>query len=382
MSHELRTPLNAILGLTEALQDQILGDLAPRQLKALDTIEKSGRHLLELINDILDLAKISSGKMELLLATVSVKSLCESSLVFVKQQAFKKQIQLTSDILDTITTITVDELRIKQVLINLLTNAIKFTPEGGQVTLKVTVKPIPNSEAALEPERSSNSLVILLQVIDTGIGISPTDLAKLFQPFTQIDSSLNRKHMGTGLGLAMVQQIAELHGGWVKVDSQPNQGSCFTVALPYHSPIDPVMPTPNLLGSPTACRLPQPNQQGPLILLADDNEDNLETFIDYLSSRNYRIIVAKNGEAAVQLAKVNLPDIILMDIQMPIMDGLAAIQTLRADRQFDKIPIIALTALAMPGDQERCLKAGANQYLSKPVSLRRLADVIEQVLSS
>ncbi|MGI0494152.1 PAS domain-containing protein [Alkalinema pantanalense CENA528] len=383
MSHELRTPLNAILGLTEALQDQILGDLTPRQLKALGTIEKSGRHLLALINDILDLAKISSGKMELLLATVPVKSLCDSSLVFVKQQAFKKQIQLISNIPDTIKTITIDELRIKQVLINLLTNAIKFTPEGGQVTLKAAIEQIPDSEATLEPEGSYNRSILLLQVIDTGIGISPADLAKLFQPFTQVDSSLNRKHMGTGLGLAMVQQIAELHGGWVKVDSQPNQGSCFTVALPYHSPIYPVSPQSTLLESPASCLLPHPAQSTPpLILLAEDNEENIETFIDYLTSRNYRIIVAKNGEAAVHLAKVNPPDIILMDIQMPIMDGLEAIQAIRADRQLDKIPIIALTALAMPGDQERCLQVGASQYLSKPVSLRRLADVIEQTLSS
>lgn len=386
MSHELRTPLNAILGLTEALQDLILGDLAPRQLKALDTIEKSGRHLLELINDILDLAKISSGKMELALSTVPVKSLCESSLTFIKQQAFKKQIRLTSNLPDAITTITVDELRIKQVLINLLTNAIKFTPEGGQVTLKVTIEPIVESitgpEAVFEPERSTNSPVILLQVIDTGIGISSTDLAKLFQPFTQIDSSLNRKHMGTGLGLAMVQQIAELHGGWVKVDSQPNQGSCFTVALPYHPPIASIITQNDASPSPASCLLPtQPRRPAPLILLAEDNEDNIDTFLDYLSSRNYRIIVAQNGEAAVHLAKLNPPDIILMDIQMPIMDGLAAIQTIRSDRQFDDIPIIALTALAMPGDQARCIEAGATYYLSKPVSLRQLADTIYRALN-
>ncbi|BBC23752.1 PAS domain S-box protein [Pseudanabaena sp. ABRG5-3] len=222
MSHELRTPLNAILGMTESLQEEIYGSVNERQIKALTTIESSGLHLLELINDVLDVAKIESGQMHLELTPVSIHSLCESSLVFIQQQALKKKIQVQTILPPQLPPIYLDERRIRQALINLLNNAVKFTQLNGQVTLEVLwIRASPNSKDYLR-----------IVVRDTGIGIAPESIPKLFQPFIQIDSALNRRYEGTGLGLALVKRIVEMHGGEVGVTSEVGVGSCFIVNLP------------------------------------------------------------------------------------------------------------------------------------------------------
>ena len=226
-----------------------------------------------------------------------------------------------------------------------------------------------------------NIPLILFQVTDTGIGIAAKDLPRLFQPFVQLDSGLNRQYEGTGLGLAMVKQIAELHNGQVTVESAINQGSSFTVALPYQMS-QFASRSPELL-TPFSLPAPKPKEAiAPLILLVEDNEANIQTFIAYLSAYEYRIILAKNGKEGVAMAKEHQPDIILMDIQMPVMDGLQATRLIRADPKLAKVPIIALTARAMQGDQERCIEAGANQYLSKPVELEELIGMIAQFLLS
>jgi PAS domain S-box-containing protein len=390
MSHELRTPLNSILGISESLQEEILGSLNETQLKAIATVESSGEHLLSLINDVLDLSKISAGMIELDIESVSVTNLCSSSLVFIKQQAFNKRIQIHSHIpplIDNIN-INIDERRIKQVLINLLTNAVKFTPNEGRITLLLAVGSghAWQGEATISQRlRDMNSPMIVFQIVDTGIGIAPNDLQRLFQPFVQIDSALNRQYEGTGLGLALVKQIVELHGGQVSAESEVGKGSCFTFALPY-VPSQPIASKSKPTSTDLQDSLPrdvQPeNAIAPLILLAEDNEANIQTFISYLNAINYRVIVAKNGEEAVTLAKENFPDIILMDVQMPIMDGLEATKQIRRDPNLINTPIIALTALAMEGDRDRCLAAGANEYLSKPIKLKQLATVIQQLLSS
>ena len=385
MSHELRTPLNAILGLSESLKEEILGALNETQLKAISTVDSSGEHLLSLINDILDLSKISSGMMELDIASVSVKKVCDSSLVFVKQQAFQKKIQLHSHIPPLINNvnINVDERRIKQVLINLLTNAVKFTPYEGNINLLVAIGSGDTwqGEATIPQQlRDKNSPTILFQVVDTGIGISAKDLQMLFQPFVQVDSALNRQYEGTGLGLALVKQIVELHGGQVMAESEVGQGSSFTVALPCEmSSFNAIASTPT---STTSSSPDIISDNAPLILLAEDNEANIQTFNSYLTAINYRIIIARNGIEAIAQAKENLPDLILMDIQMPRMDGLEATKQIRLDPNLINTPIIALTALAMEGDREKCLEAGANDYLSKPVKLRQLNLLIQQVLGS
>lgn len=221
MSHELRTPLNAVLGLSEGLQEQVYGELNQRQQKAISTIERSGKHLLDLINDILDLAKVESGKLELQIVPNSVQVLCNSSVSFIKQIAYKKNIQIVIEIEPGLDRILADELRMRQVLINLLSNAVKFTPEGGRVTLEVGC--------------DRGAAIVQFHITDTGIGIAPEDISKLFQSFVQIDSRLNRQYSGTGLGLALVKRIVELHQGTIQVNSTVGQGSCFTVTLPYQA---------------------------------------------------------------------------------------------------------------------------------------------------
>jgi PAS domain S-box-containing protein len=373
MSHELRTPLNAILGFSQILLDEGYGVLNDKQKKIIATIERSGDHLLELINDILDLAKIEAGKFELQITNVSVKNLCESSLSFVRQLALTKNIQLTTHGAESVGKIPIDDRRMRQVLINLLSNAVKFTPEGGNVSL--LVQPDPSDQCPSDQ-------CLCLSVIDTGIGIASDDLDKLFQPFVQIDSSLNRQYAGTGLGLALVRSIVELHGGRVKVTSEVGKGSCFTVELPLRSSITEDDSEHCLSPSTARFKTSQPIRVAsrPLVLLAEDNPINTEVLSDYLGSQGYRLIVAQDGREAVKMATQQEPQLILMDIQMPVMDGLEAIQLIRTHQQLAKVPIIALTALAMPLDRDRCLAAGANQFITKPINLRQLNDVMQALL--
>jgi CheY-like chemotaxis protein len=230
---------------------------------------------------------------------------------------------------------------------------------------------------------------VCISVTDTGIGIAPADQLKLFQPFVQVDSALNRQYEGTGLGLALVKRIVELHEGDVNLRSELGHGSCFTVRLPYVCDIEESS-TPAHLILPdrvqTSAAIASSSspltelQIEPLILLAEDNEANISTVSSYLEAKGYRIIFAKNGEEAIALAKTHQPDLILMDIQMPIMDGLEATKQIRLDPKLVNIPIIALTALAMTGDRDRCLEAGANAYISKPVKLKELNETILKML--
>lgn len=230
MSHELRTPLNAILGLTEGLQDQVFGPINKEQTQILQTIERSGYHLLELINDILDIAKIESGQIELNFAATAITPLCRASLALIDQQARTKRIQLEMKLPPNLPDLWVDERRIRQVLINLLSNAVKFTPEGGRITLEASFAHLPTKEREEEREEAN---FLKITICDTGIGIAPEHIQQLFRPFIQIDSALNRKYEGTGLGLALVKRIVELHGGQVGVSSEVGIGSCFTISLPW-----------------------------------------------------------------------------------------------------------------------------------------------------
>jgi PAS domain S-box-containing protein len=375
MSHELRTPLNVILGVSEALLEGAYGPLSPQHQKSLTLVDASGHHLLDLINDILDVAKIESGQLELKPTRVSVKYICEASLSLVRPLAIQQQVELTCEINTDCPFIYVDDRRIRQVLINLLNNAIKFTPSGGTVVLVVNQHPL--------------SKTLEFHVQDTGIGIAPEHLTQLFQPFMQIDSSLNREYAGTGLGLALVKRIMDLHGGTVSVNSHLGQGSCFTVSLPISHQPQEIHPDSQPRSrhyrrhpdpSPTKSSLSH-HPEMPLILLAEDNIMNVEIMQDYLHMHGYQVQVAENGLVAIELAPQLQPDLILMDIQMPKMDGLEAMQRLRANPLTQAIPIVALTALTMPGDADKCLRAGANAYLSKPVRLKELLALVQQSLT-
>lgn len=515
MSHELRTPLNGILISAEVLLEQIRGPLNERQSKSLQVIQSSGRHLLSLINDILDLSKIEAGKLELQKETLALEDICKTSLQFVREVADKKQLRLSFHSNNLQAQMEADARRLKQILINLLSNAVKFTADGGQVTLQMLIDEAQDT--------------IRFVVSDTGIGISAEGMNRLFKPFSQLDAGLTREHEGTGLGLTLVSRLVEMHGGSVQVESEgiPGKGSRFTVFLPWHRQPEPseyadlelalanleqtlhrlsaekedivkalviedspttveqieryltelgiqvvvyspgvetlerVLTTlPNLVildllmpnrsgweilaqlkadarmrsipvmiisvvdeparglaagaieylvkpitreqfrqalgrivltlteteassqaaAAPTA---PDPSEaQGPLILLAEDNETNIQAIGEYLQDLGYRLVVARNGGEALDFAWEWKPDLILMDIQMPVLDGFTVMQRLRAMSEFSTTPIIALTALAMPGDRERCLAVGANEYLAKPVSLKQLIQIMNQLLQA
>lgn len=366
MSHELRTPLNGILGFSELLLGCDFGELNERQTRYVNSIESSGRHLLGLINDLLDLAKIEAGKLEITPELLNISDMCQSSLIFVKQAALKKNIQVTFEQATEYQIMVADQRRLKQILVNLLNNAVKFTPDHGKVTLRVT------SDQLKE--------CINFSVEDTGIGISVEDMQKLFKPFTQVDSSLNRQHEGTGLGLALVRELVELHRGSINISSAIGQGSIFTVSIPWsqgigfdgvQKKIDPVVDSQTSEGV---------HSKMGTILLAEDMESNILILEDFLDNLGYKVILARNGREAIDRCREASPDLILMDIQMPLMDGLEAIRYLRADSRFSALPIVALTALAMTGDRERCLEAGATDYVSKPVGLRELSALIERLL--
>ncbi len=366
MSHELRTPLNAILGMSQVLQENIHGDLSSKQLRSLGIIEESGNHLLSLINDVLDVAKIEAGKTELDKDIARIQDICESCLRLVKQAAAKKQVKVNFSIDASSPIFVADVRRLKQILVNLLSNAIKFTPDNGQVGLEV------------KGEQELNRLSFT--VWDTGIGISEEDIARLGSSFVQLDSSLSRRYGGTGLGLALVYRLADLHGGSVSVESELNVGSQFTVAIPW---IIPEMPASKTNGiSQIGLPIPSVEQRQHMkpILIAEDNPNNIELYIALLETYNLPYIVAGNGKEALAMAEKHHPSLIIMDIQMPEMDGLETIAKLRQNPKFKDLFILAVTALAMPGDRERCLQAGANAYFSKPISLSKIAETILEQL--
>ncbi len=365
MSHELRTPLNAILGLSESLSENIYGELNAKQARSIETIAESGHHLLSLINDLLDIAKIGAGKMDLDMSSANVEDACNSSMRFISGLASKKKISVSLTIDPSAATIYADQRRLKQILVNLLSNAVKFTNDGGHVALQT------------KGDRERNALDI--SIIDNGIGISTIDLERLFRPFTQLDSKLSRQYSGTGLGLSLVLRLAELHGGSVEVKSELGKGSCFTVSLPWNESKTELSHEHSVKNRAKATS--NDATMGPLILIADDNEINLSTVCDYLLAHGFRVIQARNGLEAVQAVRNHNPELVLMDIQMPVMDGIDAIKSLRADRSFASIPILALTSRAMIGDQDRCIEAGADEYLSKPVHMKQLVKIILSRLS-
>lgn len=378
MSHELRTPLNAILAFSGTLQEQLLDSLTKKQINYLQNIEKSGQHLLNLINDILDLSKIEAGKMDLIIEPIFVKEVCQSSLNFVKQLASKKHLKIVLDLESTIVDFYGDNLRLKQILVNLLSNAIKFTPDGGKLGLMVVS----------EPKKE----VVLFTVWDTGIGIAEADMTKLFQSFVQIDSGLSRRYEGTGLGLALVRRLTEMHGGSISVASEVDKGSHFTVSLPWRKSANPETRSPTIESQETKMKattqvITNPtsitgiNIDKPIILLAENDENSICSMSEYLSLKQYEVIVARTGVEAIECASKKIPNLILINTQMPVIDGLEVIQNIRAHQNLATVPIIVLTALAMPGDRERYLAIGANEYLNNPISLQNLSQIIEQQLN-
>jgi len=366
MSHELRTPLNVILGMSELLRERVLGPLTNEQADSVSSVEESGRHLLALINDILDLAKIEAEKLHLEYSHVNLMEAVDASVRMISNMAEKKGISVSRNVSLKPAVIFADNRRLRQILINLLSNAVKFTQEGGHIGVDV--------------ERLASGGVRFV-IWDNGIGIARELQAKLFQPFVQVDASAVRRHGGTGLGLALVRHFAELHGGQVSVESEPGKGSRFIVVLP-----EPGSGAGGDAGRSSERRsissLPR-LRPGLRVLVVDDHRDNVRLLSHFLEQQGAEIHVATNGVEGVAKAHVVKPDMILMDIQMPEMDGFEATRILKHDPEMARIPILCLTAAAMQADKERCLEAGADGYLSKPIhfdqlltEMRRLAPAV------
>ncbi len=371
VSHELRTPLTAILGLSAVLSEGSQGPLNERQVESMTMIEDSGRHLLSLINDVLDYAKIEAGRLDLNFVAVPVENLCHDGVQLVTQMARAKSHEIVVDVDPDVHTIPGDVLRLRQVLVNLLGNAVKFTPEGGVITLWV--------------RGDARRGMVDFTVEDNGVGIPQESLPRLFEPFTQLDSSLARTHSGTGLGLALVSRFIELHGGSVSVESEVGKGSRFGFTLPWQENSDGEAFGHGAVTAtsiaPEVWRTPQTEWQTSLsVLVVEDNEATIAVLEDYLGLRGCRVEIARAGLQAIESLEGGLPDVVLMDIQLPGMDGLETIRRIRERSEFADLPIIALTALAMPGDRERCLEAGANAYLRKPIHLPDLDDTIHAVV--
>ncbi len=366
MSHELRTPLAGILGLSEVLRDGLYGEISDPQIDAIRSIEDCGRHLLELINDILDLAKIESGKAELDEQPTSLPVLASACIRMVRSAASRKNISINLHVEPPDFSAVLDTRRCKQIVINLLDNAIKFTPKGGRVDLSVTT--------------TADRKNIEFKIKDNGCGIDASNIRRIFQPFEQVDRNLSREYEGAGLGLPLVLRLTELHDGGVSVDSQPGKGSIFTVTIPWRKSGREV--DGNVRGQEPLP--PHSIQSGtgkppPRVLIIEDNRITSRVLFDYLTRNGMSCHMVTESPKAMTECLTFKPDVILMDIQMPVIDGFELTAVIRAcgDRNLESIPIIALTALAMPGDRERCLKSGMNDYMVKPY---RLVEVHETVL--
>jgi len=365
MSHELRTPLNTVLGMSEALVEGAYGPTTDKQRASLALIHESGSHLLSLINDILDVAKIEAGQLKLDLAPCSITDLCESSVRMIRPASGKKRLQFTFEDESAPDSAVVDYRRLKQALVNLLSNAVKFTPEGGEFGLSVSKR------------REGEDEFFTMQVWDKGIGIPEGAIESLFVPFQQIENELTSQQSGTGLGLVIAKRMTELHGGTLHLGSVEGEGTRVTITLPLVL-VSNSKESPARVLTPKKDLSPAVGETRIRLLLADDNENNIRTYAGYLMRRNMDVALARDGVEAVAMAISEDPEVILMDVQMPRMDGLEAIARIRANG--GDMPIIALTALATDQDRERCLAAGADAYLSKPVRLKLLLGTIHNLV--
>lgn len=395
MSHELRTPLNSILGFSQLLESQKSGPLNEKQHHQIQAIAKSGNHLLELLNDILDLSKVESGKMGLELTSVHLAELCEQCVTTIQPRAEIKNLQLSQNIDPTLPVVRLDPRRIRQILINLLSNAVKFTPEGGNIELAAYVTKGSQIHEDLRPDQSTvtpEKDYLCLQVSDSGIGIPDSKWHLLFQPFQQVDASLSRRHEGTGLGLSLTRRLAELHGGTVSFQSQVDVGSTFRVWLPLN-PSSTSEQTPQVgvgeaeaLAGEETDKTPGTRRNRRQILVVEDQTLNQMFICEVLETQGYTVEIVEDGQTMEETIETlatdperELPDAVLMDIQLPHIDGLQLIQKMRSHPQWGTIPIIAVTALAMPGDEDRCLAAGANAYLSKPLTIETLLETLQNL---
>jgi len=358
MSHELRTPLNSVIGFSEVLQDQMFGPVNEKQREYVSNILTSGRHLLSLINDILDLSKVESGKMDLELSAFSLRELLEASQMMLREKALKGGIDLHLKLAPQAdVSIVADQRKLKQIMFNLLTNAVKFTPAGGTVDVSAV----------------RDGDFIEITVADTGMGIRKEDIPKLFQAFTQLESVYTKEYEGTGLGLALTKQLVELHGGRIWVKSEFGTGSRFTLTIPLTQAVTKSSPPD---------RLHVARCQGATILLIEDEKLTLSAMENALQGKGYQVLRASSGEEGIKMARLDAPDMIVLDLIMSGMTGFDVADRLRNENPVSNPPILVLTSMDLSAaDRERL--AGKVWRIAEKGSLatHELISLVESAVS-
>jgi signal transduction histidine kinase/CheY-like chemotaxis protein len=360
MSHELRTPMNGLLGMVDLALDS---PLSSEQRDQLETAQRCAYSLLGLLNDILDLSKIEAGKMTLERIPFDLRTTVADCVKAHQVKAAQKGISLRFEGGDTAMHVLGDPLRVRQIVSNLLSNAIKFTARGG---VRVALHTTPGER-----------LTARLEVADTGSGIAQEILPQMFEKFTQADTSITRKHGGTGLGLAIIKRLVEMHAGQIQVQSEVGKGSVFTVLLPFDPASSTALDAP-AAEVPAPASAERPNRR---LLVVEDNPVNQKVVLAMLRKKNYTVEVANDGREAIRMLERADPlyHLVIMDVQMPHLDGIEATRMIRRNPRFQELPIVAMTAHAMTGDREKCLEAGMNAYLSKPIQFKQLNAVIEKL---
>jgi diguanylate cyclase (GGDEF)-like protein/PAS domain S-box-containing protein len=372
-SHELRTPLNSILGFSDVLLEKTFGPLNENQERYLKNINAAGRHLLELINNVLDIAKIDAGKYEITYETFRVEDLLHEVISIMKSLADKKSIELSSQSGPEVDCITADRVKIKQILYNLLSNSIKFTPEGGEAGVRVDFEEAAGNIYSL-PDQAKG--LIRFSVWDSGVGIGPEDRKRIFDEFEQVDTTLSREYGGAGLGLALSKKLVELHGGSMTVESALGKGSSFTFTVPVTSAVEVALPEePEAIG----LSFPWMRDEAPLILVVEDDNATAELLTLHLSQAGYKVAHAYNGEEAIEKALTMRPFAITLDVMLPKKDGWEVLQTLKCDPGTADIPVIIHSVI---DNKELAFALGATDYLIKPLEKEALLAKLDELNSS
>jgi CheY-like chemotaxis protein/nitrogen-specific signal transduction histidine kinase len=381
MSHELRTPLNSLLILARLLSDNVGGNLTPKQVEFARTIHSSGAELLALINDILDLAKIESGTVTLNIGQEPFADVCDYVERTFRQMAADKGLEFVVSVDPQLpASLDTDAKRLQQIVTNLLSNAFKFTAKG---SVRLRVERARGGWSAGHPVLEHADSVVAFSVLDTGIGIPLNKQRLIFEAFQQADGTTSREFGGTGLGLSISRELARLLGGEIRVQSAPGQGSTFTLYLPlaYRPGQQPArrleeapLHAEEAAPEPAApSHKPAGETAGRKVLVVDDDIRNVFALTSALEANGMRVLHADSGKEGIELLK-RTPDVdaVLMDVMMPGLDGLDTMRIVRQLEGYESVPIIAVTAKAMMGDREKCLEAGANDYIAKPVNVDEL----------